>query len=78
MKEGTPIAGLDFLKNVEQPVSKRREEYPDWVNGLDKSQKSLAVLRKMDVEDATLKEQQRYLKLTRRREIREQNAESTV
>ena len=78
MKPGTPIPGLDFLKNVEQPVSKPREEYPAWVDNLTKSKKSLAVLRKMDVEDATDKEKMRYLKLTRRREIKQHNAEGGI
>jgi hypothetical protein len=78
MKPGTPIRGLDFLKNVEQPVSKPREEYPAWVDSLTESKKTLAVLRKMDVEDATDEEQMRYLKLTRRREIKQRNSEGGI
>jgi hypothetical protein len=54
----------------------KRSEYPDWVNKLAEKDVSLAQLRKMDVSDATDKEQIRFLKLTRRVEIRTKNEAS--
>ncbi len=76
MKPGTVIEGLDFLKNSEPVVSKERTEYPTWVNDLATPDITLAKLRKMDEEDATNKEMMRYLKLTRRRSIKENNVDA--
>eukprot|EP00558_Chaetoceros_sp_UNC1202_P004977 CAMPEP_0197247738 /NCGR_PEP_ID=MMETSP1429-20130617/31747_1 /TAXON_ID=49237 /ORGANISM="Chaetoceros sp., Strain UNC1202" /LENGTH=111 /DNA_ID=CAMNT_0042708733 /DNA_START=174 /DNA_END=509 /DNA_ORIENTATION=- len=76
MKPGTPIAGLDFLKNVDAAVSKERTEYPDWVNNLGTADKSLAVLKKMDIFHADQTDQMRYLKLTRRLDIKNKNIDA--
>jgi len=76
MKPGTPIAGLDFLKNVEATVSKERSEYPEWVNNLDKSATTLAKLRKLDMWEASDEDQKRYLKLTRRIQIKDKNIDA--
>lgn len=76
MKPGTPINGLDFLKNADPPVSKERSEYPKWVDDLSKPMATLAKLRKMDMEEAGEKDQMRYLKLSRRRNIREKNVDA--
>eukprot|EP00591_Stephanopyxis_turris_P012516 CAMPEP_0195520898 /NCGR_PEP_ID=MMETSP0794_2-20130614/17608_1 /TAXON_ID=515487 /ORGANISM="Stephanopyxis turris, Strain CCMP 815" /LENGTH=100 /DNA_ID=CAMNT_0040650337 /DNA_START=183 /DNA_END=485 /DNA_ORIENTATION=+ len=73
MKPGTPLAGLDIVKGKDAPVAKERKEYPDWVNDLAKPLTSLAELRRMDMEDATDKDMMRYLKLTRRGEIKGKN-----
>ena len=76
MKPGTPIPGLNFLKGKDAPVAMERSEYPDWVNDLGKPLISLAKLRRMDENDATDKEKMRYLKLTRRIQIKGNNAEA--
>ena len=76
MKPGTPIPGLDFLKNIDPPVSKERSEYPEWINDLGKPMKTLAKLRKMKREAAEDDEQMRYLKLTRRKSIKESNIDA--
>mmetsp|Transcript_4877 Transcript_4877/g.8455 ORF Transcript_4877/g.8455 Transcript_4877/m.8455 type:complete len:113 (-) Transcript_4877:207-545(-) len=77
MKLGTPIPGLDFMKNEDPPVALERSEYPDWVNDLDKPMITLAKLRRMREEDATDKEKMRYLKLTRRIQIKNNNADAS-
>ena len=76
MKPGTAIQGLNFLKGKDGPVALERSEYPDWVNDLDKPIVSLARLRRMDEKDATDWEKLRYLKLTRRLKIKENNREA--
>lgn len=76
MKPGTPIAGLDFLKNQDPVVSKERTEYPEWVNKLDKPAKTLAKLRKIDMWSAEEEEQKRFLKLSRRIKIKENNLDA--
>jgi len=76
MKPGTPIAGLDFLKNVDPPVSKGRSEYPEWIADLAKPMATLAKLRKMNIQEAEGKDQMRYLKLLRRRYIKEKNSDA--
>jgi len=53
MKVGTPIPGLDFMKDSDPPVSKDRSEYPTWVESLSKPLISLSKLNKMEEEDAT-------------------------
>ena len=73
---GTPIPGLDFLKNADPPVSKGRSEYPDWINKIGKPMTTLAKLRKSnftDLEDANM---MRFLKLSRRKEIKENNIDA--
>ena len=76
MKPGTPIAGLDFLKNVDDPVSKERSEYPDWINDLGKPMKTLAKLQKMNFMEAEDCDQMRLLKLSRRKEIKTNNIDA--
>mmetsp|Transcript_16135 Transcript_16135/g.23735 ORF Transcript_16135/g.23735 Transcript_16135/m.23735 type:complete len:98 (-) Transcript_16135:167-460(-) len=76
MKPGSPIKGLNFFKGKNAPVALQRSEYPDWVNDLVKSPISLAKLKKMDEEDASDREKMRYLKLTRRLLIKENNIEA--
>ena len=64
---GSPIPGLDFLKDNPAPILRDPLEYPKWVGEIvTKPLPTLARLQKMEVEDATDKEQYRYLKLTRR------------
>ena len=70
------MKGLDIYKDKDPPVVMARSEYPEWLGSLTKEKISLAKLRKMDEEDATDEDKQRYFKLTRRREIREKNTES--
>ena len=76
MKPGEPLTALKIFKNQDPPVVLPRSEYPEWVSNLAKKDVSLAQLRKMDVADATDKEQMRFLKLTRRAEIRAKNEAS--
>jgi hypothetical protein len=75
MKPGTAIP-VHFRKDREQPVALPRSEYPEWVNDLAKRDISLAKLRRMPEEDASDKQMMRYIKLTRRMQIRKQNDES--
>jgi large subunit ribosomal protein L54 len=76
MKAGTPIPGLNFLKGKDAPVAMERSEYPDWVGELEKSQIALAKLRRMEEADASDSDKMRYLKLTRRALIKENNLEA--
>jgi hydrogenase maturation factor HypF (carbamoyltransferase family) len=76
MKPGTPIAGLDFMKNEDPVVSKERSEYPEWVNNLATPMPSLAKLKKMSVEETDESEQYRFLKLTRRNLIKDANTDA--
>eukprot|EP00559_Dactyliosolen_fragilissimus_P001270 CAMPEP_0184864964 /NCGR_PEP_ID=MMETSP0580-20130426/16521_1 /TAXON_ID=1118495 /ORGANISM="Dactyliosolen fragilissimus" /LENGTH=79 /DNA_ID=CAMNT_0027363947 /DNA_START=223 /DNA_END=462 /DNA_ORIENTATION=+ len=79
MKPGTPIPGLDFMKDKEKaPVVLERSEYPQWVSELAKPLTTLGKLKKMDIKDATDDDQKRYLKLTRRLEIKEHNIEASL
>jgi Mitochondrial ribosomal protein L37 len=73
LKPGTPIPGLDIYKEKEPPVALERHEYPDWLDSLAKPLPSLAVLRRMPEEEATDREKMRYLKLTRRVQIKKNN-----
>jgi hypothetical protein len=74
MKPGTPIPGLDFYKDKEQPVALARDEYPEWIGNLAIKDVSLAKLRRKDmINDSNLREQRRFIKLTRRRKIKEVN-----
>lgn len=78
MKPGSIIPGLDFLKDEEQIKSKDRSEYPPWVNDLVKDQTSLAALRKIENDDATLAEMKRFIKLSRRIKLKEKNADASA
>jgi hypothetical protein len=76
MKPGTPIAGLDFMKNEDPVVVKPRSEYPEWINNLVTPMPTLAKLKKMSVEEANESEQYRFLKLTRRNTIKDANTDA--
>ena len=76
MTPGTPIEGLDFLKNVDQVVSKERSEYPEWMGNLGTPMTSLAKLKKMNILEAPESEHMRYLKLKRRKSIKENNIDA--
>uniref|UniRef100_A0A7S2P8W0 Uncharacterized protein n=1 Tax=Leptocylindrus danicus TaxID=163516 RepID=A0A7S2P8W0_9STRA len=79
MPAGTDLRGFDFLKKHsegERLLAKPREEYPEWVSELAPGLKTLAELRKMEFEDATDKERMRYLVLSRRRLIKENNLDA--
>lgn len=73
MKPGTPIAGLDVFKDKEPPVALERSEYPEWVSDLTKPLPTLKELRAMNLLEAEDKHQKRYLKLTRRIQIKKMN-----
>jgi hypothetical protein len=76
MKAGSAIPGLDVFQEKEPPVVLERSEYPDWINTLAVPLVSLAKLRKMPDEEATLADQKRYFKLLRRIQIKEKNEEA--
>ena len=79
MKPGTKLpSGLSIYKNVDPPVVLKQEEYPEWMKDLSKPLPSLAQLRRMPNDDATIKDVQRYLKLQRRNHIRQQNEQASV
>jgi len=74
MKPGTEIKGLDIFKDPVQLVAKERSEYPAWVSKLITPPASLAALRKMPEEEATLDDMKRYLKLSRRIDLKDKNS----
>jgi hypothetical protein len=76
MKAGSSIPGLDVFQEKEPPVVLERSDYPDWINSLAEPLVSLAKLRKMPDEEATMADQKRYFKLLRRIEIKEKNEEA--
>lgn len=76
MKAGTPIPGLDFMKAGGAVTAQDRSDYPEWVNDLTHDMISLAALRKMDNEDATLTQMKRFLKLNRRNQLKDSNIDS--
>ena len=77
MKPGTPIPGLQLKTGQEQIVALKREEYPEWIDTLTTPKPSIAKLRKMDInEDTPDVDLKRYLRLTRRAQIKENNAEA--
>ena len=76
MKPGTAISCLDIKKNADPVVVRDRGEYDEFINDLCEPLTSLAQLQKMPIEDATIKDMKRYLKLTRRLEIKEKNADT--
>ena len=79
LKAGTVLEGLNLKKGEEPVVSKERSEYPNWVSKLSEPPKTLAALRKIEnLEAADDKEQMRYLKLTRRILIKENNEKASV
>ncbi len=78
MKPGTPIPGLDFLNNIDAPVSKERSDYPVWINNLTQPSKTLASFRNMEMEESGEGDQMRYLKLTRRKTIKENNIDAGI
>lgn len=78
MKVGTVLPGLDFIKDTDAVLTKERSEYPDWVDSLAKPMLSLAKLRRMSEEEATDREKERYLKLSRRQEMKKKNDEAGV
>ena len=85
MKPGTSIPGLDFLEltkgsgdNNANIVAKERSEYPSWIETLSIPLSTLGKLQKMPQEDANEKDMMRYLKLTRRLEIKNCNEEKTA
>mmetsp|Transcript_16733 Transcript_16733/g.23256 ORF Transcript_16733/g.23256 Transcript_16733/m.23256 type:complete len:113 (-) Transcript_16733:299-637(-) len=77
MKAGETIDGLGVFKGKDPPVVLKREEYPEWVGELVNPPQTLAALRRIPNEDATLDEMKRYLKLTRRFDIKEKNQEAS-
>jgi hypothetical protein len=77
MKPNTPLRGLDIFKSSESPpVALDRSQYPSWLSDLSKPFITLAALRRLPLEQSTEEEQLRYLKLTRRGDIKEKNARS--
>ena len=66
------------MKGQDPPAALDRSEYPEWVNDLAKPRQSLAKLRRMPLEESTDADQLRYLKLTRRSRIKENNVEAGV
>lgn len=77
MKPGTPITGLQLKVGQEQIVALERSEYPKWINTLATPKLSIAALRQMELTDDTLDvDIKRYLRLTRRAQIKENNLES--
>jgi len=75
MKPGTPIPGLNIYKKQDPPVARPRSEYPAWVDTLAEPLPSLAKLRRIPDEEASDKDKMRFLKLTRRQLIQQQNEE---
>lgn len=73
LKAGTPIKGLNVLKDQEPILALKRSEYPDWINRLAEPMPTLAQLRRMPEEEADDKLKMRYLKLKRRMLVKEQN-----
>ena len=67
---------LSTTTQEEPPTVLPRSEYPDWVNSLATPNLSLAQLRKIPNDEAKEKEIMRYLKLTRRQRIRQNNEDS--
>lgn len=62
------------MKGKEPVVALERKEYPEWINTLATPKVSLAALRKMPEEDATDRDKMRYLKLTRRFKMKDNNS----
>ena len=77
MKAGIELKNLNIFKGQDAPVTLDRSEYPSWVENLPQPLPSLAVLRKIPNEEADLDQIKRYLRLTRRLEVRKNNEESS-
>lgn len=75
MKSGTPIPGLDIYKEKDPVVVLERSDYPEWVNKLATPLPTLSDLRRLPDSEATEKDKMRYLKLTRRIQIKKNGAE---
>ena len=75
MKPGTPIPGLDIYKEKDPVVVLERSEYPDWINSLATPMPTLSELRRLPDSEASDKDRLRYLKLTRRIQIKKNSAE---
>jgi predicted secreted protein len=75
MKPGTLIPGLDIYKDKDPVVVQERPEYPDWVSKLATPLPTLSELRRLPDSEATDKDRMRYLKLTRRIQIKKNSAE---
>lgn len=75
MKPGTPIPGLDIYKEKDPVVALNRSEYPEWVNQLATPLPTLSELRKLSEVEMSEKEKMRFLKLTRRIQIKAKHAE---
>ena len=77
VKAGIELKNLNIFKGQDAPVTLDRSEYPSWVENLPQPLPSLAVLRKVPNEEANLEQIKRYLRLTRRLEVRKNNEESS-
>jgi hypothetical protein len=75
MKPGSALKSLALFQDQEAPVVLERKDYPDWIGSLTKPLPSLAILRRIPDEQATDTEERRFLKLTRRTEIKKKNQE---
>jgi hypothetical protein len=73
VKPGTIISALDIFKDKDPPVVLPRNEYPEWLAKLAVPLPTLAQLKKMPIEESTDYDQRRYLKLTRRQQIKAHN-----
>jgi hypothetical protein len=76
IKAGTVLTPLGVFKGQDPPMVKEREEYPAWFGSLAVPSPSLALLRKIPNDEANEKEILRFLKLSRRLQIRQRNEES--
>lgn len=76
MKPGTVLKSIGVLKDKDPPVVLERGEYPDWVGSLATPPPSLAALRRIPNEEAEDKDIMRFLKLSRRKKVRESNEQS--
>lgn len=76
IKAGSVIPGLDFIKDKEPVLALERSEYPEWVASLAVPPLSLAKLRRMPEEEATDRDKERFLKLTRRQKMKKNNEEA--
>jgi hypothetical protein len=73
VKPGTTISALDIYKDKDPPTVLPRNEYPEWLGTLALPLPSLVQLKKMPMEESTDYDQRRYLKLTRRQQIKANN-----
>jgi hypothetical protein len=78
MKPGTVLKSLGVFKDQDPPVTKSRDEYPEWMGDLAKPMPSLAGLRRMTNDEAHDTDIMRYLKLSRRKRIQQRNEQASV